>query len=170
MVVNGSNGRYLPDGDDPTAEALMEADDESLLALGSAVLAELKDRGMLHVLLRNRSDADTVFAAEEIRSGDGALEVVAEGFHAETPDRYELWVHEADALHADLSRPGLSETEAEALLGAASDEALLIELDRAQEIEAGKPPGGDAAEGEGIGPRIAIELLRRGVIEDIGGP
>jgi hypothetical protein len=192
-MINGSgrgggDGRDEDDDDEVggpglearAAEALAESDDDSLLGLGAAVLAELKDRDLLRVMLRNRTDAATLFEVDEIRGGPGGLEVVAAGFHAETPDRYAGWVQEADALHARLSRPGLSEDEADAILGRASDEALLLELDRAQEEdeprdedddeEEDEPkaafalPGSDSAARE-IGARVAIELLRRGVIE-----
>jgi hypothetical protein len=166
-MINGSGNGHPPDEEprDSVAEALDEADDESLLALGVAVLSELKDRGLLRVALRNRSDAVSVFGAESIASDGEAIEVVAEGFHAETPDRYELWVREADALHERLTAPELSEAEAEAALGSASDEALLIELDRAQDT----PPRPSPGERD-IGGRIAVELLRRGVIEPRDGP
>jgi len=174
-MINGTGGGHPPDGDgaDDAPDMLAEADDGSLLALGSSVLAELKDRGMLRIALRNRTDAATVFEAEQVRIAGENLEIVAEGYHAETPDHYEIWVREADALHEGLSRPGLSEAEAEALLGTASDEALLLELDRAQETEAAETSaaGEDQEEAEdGIGARIAIELLRRGVIEDMDEP
>ena len=188
-MINGSgrgggDGRDEDDDDDEVggpglearaAEALAESDDDSLLGLGAAVLAELKDRDLLRVMLRNRTDAATLFEVDEIRGGPEGLEVVAAGFHAETPDRYAGWVQEADALHARLSRPGLSEDEADAILGRASDEALLLELDRAQEDdeeddeedereEVFPLPASDSAARE-IGARVAIELLRRGVIE-----
>lgn len=169
-MINGMNNGPPPDSEDPMADSLGDADDESLVALGSAVLAELKDRGLLRVMLRNRSDAATVFEAEAIRSDGETVEVVAEGFHAETPDRYELWVREAEALHERLSVPGLPEDEAASLLGAASDEALLLELDRAQETDPEDPPSGEGVQEGAIAPRVAVELLRRGVIEDLEEP
>lgn len=154
------------------AAALAEADDESLMGLAVTVLAELKDRDLLRILLRNRTDAATLFEVEEIRGGEAGLEVVAAGFHAETPERYDGWVQEAAALHDRLRNPALSDEEAERILGRASDEALLLGLDRAQEEEDEAEEDGDepapdsAAPAERIGPRIAVELLRRGVIED----
>jgi hypothetical protein len=179
-MINGagdSDGRRPPGGggeedEGPmarAAEAMADADDESLLGLAATILAELKDRDLLRVLLRNRVDAGTLFEVEEVRGGgiDGGLELVAAGYHAETPDGYDGWVMEAEALHARLGAPGLSEDEAEATLGRASDEALLLELDRAREEEE-DPDDSDEEEDSsatGIGPRVAIELLRRGVIE-----
>jgi hypothetical protein len=150
------------------AEAMADADDESLLGLAATILAELKDRDLLRVLLRNRVDAGTLFEVEEVRGGgiDGGLELVAAGYHAETPEGYDGWVMEAEALHARLGAPGLSDNEAEAMLGRASDEALLLELDRAREEEDSEEAGEeDDSSATGIGPRVAVELLRRGVIE-----
>lgn len=184
-MIKGSGGGGYGGGDDDdmglgdppgemTAEALENADDDSLLALGTLVLAELKDRNLLRLLLRNRTDSATVVEVDAIRGGMRGLELVAAGYHAETPDRYEGWVHEADALHTRLSIPGLAEQEAEAILGRASDEALLLGLDRAQEEEGTEPdalplPPPDSGAG-GVGARIAIELLRRGVIESTDRP
>lgn len=179
MINRAGNGRP-PSDDDPeetmsgggvgdAASALAEAEDPDLLALGTAVLAELKDRGLLRVLLRNRIDAATAFEIDSIRGGGDGLDLLVAGFHAETPEDYADWVQEAAALGARLGTPSLSEEAAEAALGEASDEALLLTLESARMTEDGeeeeddRPPADSAA--DTIGARVAIELLRRGVIE-----
>jgi len=174
MINRAGNGRP-PSDDDPgpedaiggAAEALAGAEDADLLALGTTVLAELKDRGLLRVLLRNRVDAATAFEVDSIRGGADGLDLLAAGFHAETPEDYADWVQEAAALGARLGSAGLSEAAAEAALGEASDEALLLTLESARMAEDGPeddlPPSDSAA--DTIGARVAIELLRRGVIE-----
>jgi hypothetical protein len=154
-----------PDGEEPedfsALAALAEADDPTLIGMGLAVLAELKDRNLLRILLRHRADAASAFEAEVVRLDEaGAIEVVVEGLHAETPDHYALWVQEAEALHAGMSRGRDPETEAQ--LSTVADEALLIALDRAR--DAGTEAGADIAE------RIGIELMRRGVVEALDDP
>jgi hypothetical protein len=155
-----------PEGEEPddlsALAALAEADDPTLIGMGLAVLAELKDRNLLRILLRHRGDAASAFEAEAVRLDEaGAVEVVVEGLHAETPDHYALWVQEAEALHEGMSRDG-RDPETEALLGSVADEALLIALDRAR--DAGTAAGADVAE------RIGIELMRRGVVEALDDP
>lgn len=180
MNGSGHGGRPPPDDEDGDAaagadEALARAEDAELVALGTAVLAELKDRGLLRVLLRNRADAATAYEVEAIREADDGLDLVAAGFHAETPPDYAGWVEESAQLWRRLGRPGISEEDAEAMLGKASDEALLLTLDSARladddEEDVPEAPGGitlpspDSA-ADTIGTRVAIELLRRGVIE-----
>lgn len=179
MINRAGNGRPPPD-DDPeetmfgggglgdAASALATAEDAELLALGMAVLAELKDRGLLRVLLRNRIDAASAYEVDSIRGGGDGLDLLAAGFHAETPEDYAAWVQEAAALGARLGTPSLSEAAAEAVLGEASDEALLLTLESARMTEEDGeedelPPADSSA--DSIGARVAIELLRRGVIE-----
>jgi hypothetical protein len=181
----GSGGRPPPDDEDGEgagpfgaggADALADAGDADLLMLGTAVLAELKDRGLLRVLLRNRTDSATAFEVDAIRESEDGLDLVAAGFHAETPEDYAGWVEESATLWHRLHRPGLSEQDAEAMLGTASDEALLLTLDSARLADAEEedargaigggvpmPPPDSAV--DTIGTRVAIELLRRGVIE-----
>ncbi len=183
MINHAGNGRP-PSDDDPeetmpgagdsatdadAASALARAEDPEVLALGTAVLAELMDRGLLRVLLRNRIDAATAFEIDSIRGGGDGLDLVVAGFHAETPEDYADWVREAAALGARLGTPSLSEEAAEAALGEASDEALLLTLESARMTEDGEEeeddlPPADSAAGS-VGARVAIELLRRGVIE-----
>ena len=178
MINRAGNGQP-PSDDDPeetmfgggglgdAASALAEAEDPELLALGTAVLAELKDRGLLRVLLRHRIDAATAVEVDLIRGGGDGLDLLVAGFHAETPEDYADWVQEAAALGARLGAPSLSEEAAEAALGEASDEALLLTLESARMAEDGPeddlPPADSTA--DTIGARVAIELLRRGVIE-----
>ncbi len=180
MNGSGQGGMPPPDDDDGDAaagaeEALARAGNAELVALGTAVLAELKDRGLLRVLLRNRADAATAFEVEAIREADDGLDLIATGFHAETPPDYAGWVEESAHLWQRLGRPGLSEEDAEAMLGTASDEALLLTLDSARLADGEAEDGPEAPNGitlpvpdataDTIGTRVAIELLRRGVIE-----
>jgi hypothetical protein len=180
MAKDAGGGRPPSEDDGPlfgmeSLDALAEADDGEVLALGSAVLAELKDRGLLRVLLRNRSDAATAFEVDAIREAEDGLDLIAAGYHAETPEQYPGWVVESDQLRQRLDRPGLSEQEVEAMLGRATDEALLLTLDSARlaetEEEDEEPTGRgrislptDTAV-DSLGTRVAIELLRRGIIE-----
>lgn len=167
-MMNGSDDGEGGLFNEATPEVLAGAEDSDLLALGTALLAELKDRGLLRVLLRNRVDAATAFEVEAIRAAEDGLDVVAAGYHAETPADYPGWVAESAALLRRLGTPGLSEQDAEAMLGEASDEALLLTLDSAhlaeEESQAIPIPPPDSA-ADGIGTRVALELLRRGVIE-----
>ncbi len=141
--------------------ALADADDATLLGMGVAVLAELKDRNLLRIVLRHRENAASAFEAETVGIDEtGALELVAEGLHAETPDHYALWVQQAEALHAGMAQGRAPATEQ--LLGEVADEALLIVLDRARED--GTEDSQDIAE------RVGIELMRRGVVEALDDP
>lgn len=161
----GRRGGEPPEG---AAEALADAGDDDLVALGAAVLAELKDRGLLRVLLRHRSDAATAHEFESIREGEDGLDLVAAGFHAETPEDYPGWVAESAGLLKRLGAPGLAEADADALLARASDEALLLAFDATHEEEdgTGLHPDPDTASGEApAAMRVAAELLRRGIIE-----
>lgn len=177
-MMNGADGDGHPPPDEPedgdpgdSAEALANATDAEVLALGAAVLAELKDRGLMRILLRNRADAATAYEVEAIREAPDGIDMIAAGFHAETPEDYPGWVEEAAALWRALAAPGLSDEAAEAMLGRATDEALLLALDTArladpddEEEEEGNATL-PAAVPDGIGSRVALELLRRGVIE-----
>ncbi|MBX9701234.1 MAG: hypothetical protein K2X74_17500 [Acetobacteraceae bacterium] len=195
-MMNGSgDGARPPEGADaaggldPEAEqALTELDDAGLMALGGSVLAELARRSLLRVLLRNRADAATAFEVEAIRDAGDGIDLVAAGWHAETPDGYAAWVEEAEGLQERLSRPGLDDDEAEGVLETASNEALLLALESARmaeeedeedddtEEDAGTDADDDeedaaslaAVAGGSVGARIALELLRRGVIEAEG--
>jgi hypothetical protein len=164
MSEQDPNGRRLPPGEEPDEGlALAEAEDARLLELGLAVLAELKDRNLLRILLRHRADAACAFEAESVTLEDDTLEIVAEGFHAETPDHYAVWVQEAAALHDRLRDAPEEDLEAEAMLLGVSDQALLIALDQARdEAEAEDAP----PEAEELGARIGVELLRRGVMAE----
>ena len=176
MSDDESNGRRPPGPEEslsalPSADELADLQDDLLVAHAVGVLAELKDRGLLRVLLRNRSDLGTLFDADEIRFANGTVEIVPEGFHAETPEDYGEWIQEADALHEQLTDPNTTLDEAEALVRHASSEALLLELDRAEDAEGGDgldqltmPTPADTEGGHGI--RIVEELKRRGAIEE----
>lgn len=172
-MMNGSDSDGRAPPDDPEgggigADALANATDAEILGLGIAVLAELKDRGLLRVLLRNRADAATAFEVEAVREAPDGIDLIAEGFHAETPEDYPGWVEEAERLAGDLAAPGLGEAEAEAMLGRATDEALLLALESARMAEPDEDEDEDEPDedaDDGIGTRIALELLRRGVIE-----
>jgi hypothetical protein len=183
MIDDTGGDRRSSDAEDdapflPTPDELAELEAVDLAGHAVAVLAELKERGMLRVLLRNRVDLATLFEADEVRFADGAVEVVAAGFHAETPDAYGEWLREADALHERLADPATGAEEAEALVRRASSEALLLELDRAEDADAeasaergnglnGVAVAGPAAGGAaGPATRIADELKRRGAIEE----
>lgn len=180
-MMNGSGGSGRPPPDDGeespfgagAADAVAGLDDGDLMLLGGSVLSELVERGLLRVLLRNRTDAATAFEVEAIRRDEDGFDLVADGYHAETPEGYAGWVAEAAVLQERLGQAGLSETEADAALATASDEALLLTLESAQVAEDDEEDPGETADAlpprdsgaSSMGARIAVELLRRGVIE-----
>ena len=180
MNGSGDSGRPPPDDAEEgpfgagAADAVAGLDDGDLMLLGGSVLSELVERGLLRVLLRNRTDSATAFEVEAIRRDEDGFDLVADGYHAETPEGYAGWVAEAAVLQERLGQAGLSETEADAALATASDEALLLTLESAQvaEDEEEEDPGETAdalpprdSAASSMGARIAVELLRRGVIE-----
>src|SRR5688500_2918544 len=75
MIDDTGGDRRSSDAEDdapflPTPDELAELEAVDLAGHAVAVLAELKERGMLRVLLRNRVDLATLFEADEVRFAD----------------------------------------------------------------------------------------------------